>query len=101
MLGEAGVEQLLKTTIEAAVDMDAVKRAEFECMIVDTTVQEKAVAHPSDSRLLEVARAKIAQLTTQAGIKLKQSYAPATATQTWRLHPRAAVQAAEACVAGH
>ena len=75
VLGEAGVEQLLKTTIEAAVDMGAIKRSEFERVIVDTTVQEKAVAHPSDSRLLEVARAKIAQLATRAGIKLKQSYA--------------------------
>ncbi|NDG51190.1 MAG: transposase, partial [Rhodospirillales bacterium] len=53
VLGEAGVEQLLKTTIEAAVDMGAVKKAEFERVIVDTTVQEKAIAHPSDSRLLE------------------------------------------------
>lgn len=75
VLGEAGVEQLLKTTMEAAVDMGAIKRSEFERVIVDTTVQEKAVAHPSDSRLLEVARAKIAQLATRAGIKLKQSYA--------------------------
>lgn len=75
VLGEAGVEQLLKTTIETAVGLGAVKPAEFERVIVDTTVQEKAVAHPSDSRLLEVARAKIAQLATRAGIKLKQSYA--------------------------
>jgi len=71
----AGVEQLLKTIIEAAVEMGAIKRTEFERVIVDTTVQEKAVAHPSDSRLLEVARARIAQLATRAGIKLKQSYA--------------------------
>ena len=75
VLGEAGVEQLLKTTIEAAVRMKAVKPVEFERVIVDTTVQEKAVAHPSDSRLLEVARARIAQLASRAGIKLKQSYA--------------------------
>jgi IS5 family transposase len=75
VLGEAGVEQLLKTTIEAAVAMGAVKPAEFERVIVDSTVQEKAVAYPSDSRLLEVTRAKIAQLATRAGIKLKQSYA--------------------------
>jgi IS5 family transposase len=75
VLGEAGVEQLLKTTIEAAVDMGAIKRSEFERVIVNTTVQEKAVAHPSDSRLLEVARAKVAQLAVRAGIKLKQSYA--------------------------
>lgn len=69
-LGEAGVEQLLKSTIEAAVAMGAVKKTEFERVIVDTTVQEKAAAHPTDSRLLEVSRDKIARLAKRAGIKL-------------------------------
>ena len=57
-LGEGGVEQLLKTTIEAAVSMKAVRKTEFERVIVDSTVQEKAIAHPTESRLLEVARFK-------------------------------------------
>jgi hypothetical protein len=35
----------------------AVTPAEFEPVIVDTTVQETAIAYPIDSRLLEVARA--------------------------------------------
>ena len=74
VLGEAGVEQLLKTTIEAAVGMKAIKPAEFERVIVDTTVQEKAIAHPTDSRLLEVAREKIARLAQRAGIKLKLTH---------------------------
>jgi IS5 family transposase len=69
-LGEAGVEGLLKTTIEASVAMGAVKKADLERVIVDTTVQEKAIAHPTDSRLLEVARAKIVRLAQRAGIKL-------------------------------
>ena len=67
VLGEAGVEQLLKTTIEAAVAIKAVKPVELERVIVDSTVQEKAIAHPTDSRLLEVARAKIARLAKRAG----------------------------------
>jgi IS5 family transposase len=37
VLGEAGVEQLLKSTIEAAVAMKAVKKAELEMVIVETT----------------------------------------------------------------
>jgi transposase, IS5 family len=45
-LGEAGVEELLATTIAAAVQMKAVTPAEFERVIVDTTVQEKAIAYP-------------------------------------------------------
>ena len=73
VLGEAGVEQLLKTTIEAAVGMKAIKPAELERIIVDSTVQEKAIAHPTDSRLLDVARRKIVQLAKRAGISCKQT----------------------------
>ncbi len=44
----------------------AVKPAEFERVIVDTTAQEKAIAHPVDSRLLEIARSKIVQVANAA-----------------------------------
>lgn len=75
VLGEAGVEQLLKSTIEAAVAMKAVRKSEFERVIVDTTVQEKAIAHPVDSRLLEIARHKVASAAKRVGIVLKQTFA--------------------------
>jgi len=74
-LGEAGVEELLATTIATAVQMKVIKPTEFERVIVDTTVQEKAIAYPTDSRLLEVARAKVVQLAKRAGIQLKQTFA--------------------------
>ncbi|WP_080415612.1 IS5 family transposase, partial [Burkholderia ubonensis] len=74
VLGEAGVEELLATTIAAAANMKMVEPAEFEAVIVDTTVQEKAVAFPTDSRLLEVARAKLVKLAQRAGLTLKQTY---------------------------
>jgi len=73
-LGETGVEELLATTIAAAVQMKAVTPVEFERVIVDTTVQEKAIAYPTDSRLLEVARARLVQLAQRAGLTLKQTY---------------------------
>lgn len=50
-IGEAGVEERLNATIDMAVASKAIKPAEFERLIVDTTVQEKAIAHPVDSRL--------------------------------------------------
>jgi IS5 family transposase len=75
VLGEAGVEQLLKSTIEASVAMGAVKKTEFEMIIVDTTVQEKAIAHPTDSRLLEIARHQVASAAKRCGIALKQTFA--------------------------
>ncbi|CAJ0784629.1 hypothetical protein R8510_05282 [Ralstonia chuxiongensis] len=38
-LGEAGVEELLATTIAVAMQMGAIKPADFERVIIDTTVQ--------------------------------------------------------------
>lgn len=74
-IGEAGVEELLKATLDTAVATKAIRPNEFERVIVDTTVQEKAIAHPVDSRLLEIARAKVVQAAQHAGIVLKQTFA--------------------------
>lgn len=74
-IGEAGVEELLKATIDTAVQSKAIRPAECERIIVDTTVQQKAIAHPVDSRLLEMARAKVVQAAKGAGIALKQTFA--------------------------
>ena len=74
-IGEAGVETLLKATVITAVASGAVRPREFERAIVDTTVQEKAVAYPVDSRLLEIGRAKLVQLAKRAGLALRQTFA--------------------------
>lgn len=75
LLGEEGLEQLLKATIECAVQIKAVRPADLERVIVDSTVQSKAIAHPVDSRLLEIARHKVVAAAKRAGISLKQTYA--------------------------
>lgn len=75
MLGEAGVEELLKATIDAAVKMKAIRPSEFERVIVDSTVVEKAVAYPTDSRLLEIARYQLIKNAKHVGIKFKQTFA--------------------------
>lgn len=73
VLGEADVEELLAITIAVATNMKAVVPDEFKRVIVDSTVQEKAIAFPTDSRLLEVARAKLVMLSQRAGLVLKQT----------------------------
>jgi IS5 family transposase len=73
-LGEAGMEELLAQTIEAAKAMRAVTIKDLGRVIIDSTVQEKAVAYPTDSRLLEVARRKLVKLAVEEGLTLRQSY---------------------------
>jgi IS5 family transposase len=73
-IGEAGVEVLLKATIDTAVHTGALQPTEFERIIVDSTVQEKAIAFPTDSRLLEVARHKLVKAAKAVGIELKQTF---------------------------
>ncbi len=63
-------------TIAAAVQSKTVIPVEFTRVIVDSTVQEKALAYPTDSRVLEVARARLVQLPQRAGLTLKQTYEP-------------------------
>jgi len=74
-LDEAGAEELLAQTIEAAKTLKAIRPRELRVVSIDATVQEKNIAHPTDSRLLEVARAKLAERAAEAGINLRQSYA--------------------------
>ena len=69
------MERILAATIDTAVASNTIKPAEFERIIVDSTVQEKAIAYPVDSRLLEIARHKIVTHAKRCGIALRQSFA--------------------------
>ena len=75
---------MLTQTIEAGRKSGAIDDASLKCVAVDTTVMGKAIAHPTDSRLYERARALLVALAQEAGVELRQSYA--------RLAPRLALQ---------
>ena len=75
LLGEEGVEELLAQTITTAVTLKLIPAAALATVVVDSTVQEKAVAHPTDSKLLETARSKLVEAAQDAGIELKQTFA--------------------------
>jgi IS5 family transposase len=86
-IGEEGVEWLLTKTIEAARAAGAVSERSLAEIAVDTTVMEKAIAHPTDSRLYERARRALVTLAERAGIRLRQNYnrkAPRLAAQAGR-----------------
>lgn len=73
-LGEAGAETMLKATIDAGVAMKAITSAQVRHLNVDTTVQTKAIRHPTDARLYDRARERLVKAARQAGVKIKQSY---------------------------
>lgn len=75
LLGEEGVEALLAQTVCAAVNMKLISAKELSTVVVDSTVQSKAIAHPTDSRLLETARDKLVQAAKNVGLELKQTFA--------------------------
>lgn len=86
-IGEEGLEWMLTQTIKAAESTKVVKPQSFQKVIVDSTVQEKAIAHPTDSKLLERARQQLVKLAAEAGLTLRQNYnraAPRLAVQVGR-----------------
>ena len=86
-VGEEGGEWWLTETVEAARRGKVVKAKRFEKIIVDTTVMEKAVAFPTDSRLLERGRQHLVKLAGVLGITLRQNdnrEAPRLAAQVGR-----------------
>ena len=83
-IGEEGVEWLLTKTLEAGRAAGVIRERSAEAVIVDTTVMEKAIAHPTDARLYERARLRLVKLAREAGLSLRQSYA--------RLAPRLAAK---------
>lgn len=80
-IGEEGCEWLLAHTIDAARSAGVIKRRSLEQVVLDTTVQPKAVAHPTDSRLLNRAREQLVDAAQDAGISC------ARATRAWASTP--------------
>lgn len=73
-IGEEGCEWLLAHSIQAARSAGVIKRRSLDHVALDTTVQPKAIAHPTDSRLLRRAREQLVDAAKDAGIELRQSY---------------------------
>ena len=73
-IGPKEMEQLLVETLETAKRGEHLTEAHMERVNVDTTVQEKAIAYPTDARLYHKARVLLVRAAKERGIPLRQSY---------------------------
>src|SRR5437660_3976030 len=73
-LGAAGVEKLLTETLSTAKREQALRDSEIKRVNVDTTVQEKAIAFPTDARLYHKTRRALVRAARAADIPLRQTY---------------------------
>jgi IS5 family transposase len=73
-LGEERLAALLQESLRVAHATGALATKDLERVVVDTTVQPKAVAHPTDARLTHRAIIKLVAFAKAHGIVLRQSY---------------------------
>jgi IS5 family transposase len=84
-VGAERLAELLCETIALAVREKQLPERELKQVTVDTTVQEKNITHPTDSKLLYKAIVVLGIAAKKRGIRLRQSYV--------RVAKRAAVKA--------
>ena len=73
-VGPDAMDEVLKATVTVALETKTVKPSSLERVTVDTTVQPKAIAHPTDSRLYLKALLLLVGQAKKADIKLRQSH---------------------------
>jgi IS5 family transposase len=72
-----GAEQLvalIQESLSVAHKTGALASRDLERVVVDTTVQPKAIAHPTDARLCHRALEKLVDLARRHQVRLRQSY---------------------------
>jgi IS5 family transposase len=70
----ARLDILLAESLRVAHDSGALKKSDLARVSIDTTVQPKNVAFPSDAKLLETAIRQLGKLAKAHGVTLRQSY---------------------------
>jgi IS5 family transposase len=73
-LGAAGCEELLALTIEAGVAERVIDERDMAEVLIDTTVMEKAITYPTDSKLYLRSLLRLNQQARVHGVVLRQSY---------------------------
>lgn len=73
-IGSAGVEHLFGELLNTAKRVRALKTDHLNKVNIDTTVQEKAIAFPTDARLYHKMRTVLVKAAEERGIELRQNY---------------------------
>jgi IS5 family transposase len=73
-LGEERLSALLQESLRVAHETEALATKDLERVAVDTTVQPKAIAHPTDAKLTHKAIEKLVGFAKRHGVALRQSY---------------------------
>jgi IS5 family transposase len=73
-LGEEQLAALIQESLSVAHKTGAIATRDLERVAVDTTVQPKAIAHPTDARLMYRAIEKLTALARREDVRLRQSY---------------------------
>lgn len=72
-VGVDGLEKLLSQVLKTAMQQQAFQSVEVKQVLVDTSVQEKAIAFPTDARL-DDRRRTVVRVARQHQVKLRQTY---------------------------
>ena len=73
-LGAERLAVLLQESLRVAHSSGALQTKDLERVMVDTTVQPKAIAHPTDARLTHKAIEKLVDFADKHNITLRQTY---------------------------
>ena len=73
-LGEEQLVALIQESLAVAHKTGALASHDLERVVVDTTVEPKAIAHPTDARLCHRALQKLVDLAKRNHVVLRQSY---------------------------
>jgi IS5 family transposase len=73
-IGEENIEKMLTATVKTAKQTKELKKSDVKRVNVDTTVQEKAIAFPTDAGLYQKAREKLVAAAQERNIPLRQTY---------------------------
>src|SRR3974390_1021151 len=92
-MGEEKLVALLQESLAVATRTEAMKPADLARVIVDTTVQPKAVMFPTDAKLLNRARERLVRLAQELGVVILPAGRQVRTDQAPALCPCQAVQA--------